>query len=159
MFVKKKGMANSDYVSTLEHSMRSPKKTDIHSLSSAKHLTDWQEPNTLQSWTSRASITTFKSGKETNKRRHSRPNEEHMNIESCHLDYATYQQHFRAGSMRPSWNILTCAALSTWTTYLYIPTIYHNTNSASEISSKQYKQQEWSLSLPNASFARQKQNT
>ena len=43
-------MANSGYASIIEHSTKSPKRIDIHYLSSAKHSTDWQEPNTLQRW-------------------------------------------------------------------------------------------------------------
>src|ERR1700743_733015 len=108
----RKKTASSDYVSIIEHLTKSPRRIDTPYLLSAKHSTDWQEPNTLPSWTSKTHITTYESGKETNIRRHSQRSWEHTNIESCHLDYATHQQHSNDGSTRPSWNTSICVASS-----------------------------------------------
>ena len=72
MFVKKR-TANSDSVLIIEHSMKSPRRIGIHYLSLAKHLTDWQEPNTLPSWISRTPITTFESRKGRNTKQRFRP--------------------------------------------------------------------------------------
>src|ERR1700760_3257427 len=58
--------ASSDCASIIEHLTKSPRKIETRYLLSAKHSTDWQEPNTLPSWISKTPITTFESRKETN---------------------------------------------------------------------------------------------
>src|ERR1700743_873975 len=65
--------ASSDYVSIIEHLTKSPRKIDTRYLLSAKHSTDWQEPNTLPSWISKTPIITFESRKEMNTRPPFRP--------------------------------------------------------------------------------------
>ena len=156
---QKKKRANSGCVSIIEHSTKSPRRIDIHCLSSARHLTDWQEPNTLRSWTSRMPTTMFESRKETNIKQLFRPSWGHTNIESCLSDYATHQQHSNDGSTRSSWNTSTCAASSTWTMYSYTPTTYNSTNKMSGTSSKQKGRQEWRLNLLSASSTKKKRNT
>src|ERR1700761_5457368 len=71
--LSKRRTANSGCVSIIERSMKSPKRIDIRYLSSAKYSTDWQEPNTLPSWTSRTLTITFGSRRETNTKLHLRP--------------------------------------------------------------------------------------